>query len=66
MAGTIQCGRRVRKDFGKIPSTVKIPNLIEIQRQSYEQFLQKDMAPDSPQGGGPPGGVQVGVSDRRL
>src|SRR5882724_11327701 len=47
MAGTIQCGRRVRKDFGKIPSTVKIPNLIEIQRQSYEQFLQKDMAPDS-------------------
>ena len=46
MAGTIQCGRRVRKDFGKIPSTVKIPNLIEIQRQSYEQFLQKDIAPD--------------------
>ena len=46
MAGTIQCGRRSRKDFGKIPSTVKIPNLIEIQRQSYEQFLQKDVAPD--------------------
>jgi DNA-directed RNA polymerase subunit beta len=46
MAGTIQCGRRSRKDFGKIPSTVKIPNLIEIQRQSYEQFLQKDVAPE--------------------
>ena len=46
MAGTIQCGRRVRKDFGKIPSIVEIPNLIEIQRRSYEQFLQKDMAPD--------------------
>jgi DNA-directed RNA polymerase subunit beta len=46
MAGTIQCGRRTRKDFGKIPSIVKIPNLIEIQRQSYEQFLQKDVAPE--------------------
>src|SRR3990172_4095026 len=46
MAGTIQCGRRVRKDFGKIPSIVEIPNLIEIQRQSYEQFLKKDVAPE--------------------
>ena len=45
MAGTIQCGRRVRKDFGKIPSIVEIPNLIEIQKRSYEQFLQKDVAP---------------------
>jgi DNA-directed RNA polymerase subunit beta len=46
MAGTIQCGRRVRKDFGKIPSIVEIPNLIEIQKRSYEQFLQKDVGPD--------------------
>ncbi|MEK7837714.1 MAG: DNA-directed RNA polymerase subunit beta, partial [candidate division NC10 bacterium] len=43
MASTIQCGRRVRKDFGKIPSTVDIPDLIKIQKQSYEQFLQKDI-----------------------
>ena len=46
MAGTIQCGRRVRKDFGKIPSIVEIPNLIEVQKRSYEAFLQKDVAPD--------------------
>ena len=46
MAGTIACGRRVRKDFSKIPSIVEIPNLIKIQQQSYEQFLQKDMAPE--------------------
>jgi DNA-directed RNA polymerase subunit beta len=46
MAGQIQCGRRVRKDFGKIPSIVEIPNLIEIQRNSYEAFLQKDYAPE--------------------
>src|SRR5437879_9119369 len=46
VAGTIQGGRRVRKDFGKIPSIVEIPNLIEIQKRSYEQFLQKDVAPE--------------------
>src|SRR5919201_1847633 len=43
MAGTIQCGRRSRKDFGKIPSIVEIPNLIEVQKRSYEMFLQKDI-----------------------
>jgi DNA-directed RNA polymerase subunit beta len=46
MAGTIQCGRRIRKDFGKIPSIVEIPNLIEVQKRSYETFLQKDGTPD--------------------
>jgi DNA-directed RNA polymerase subunit beta len=46
MAGTIQCGRRNRRDFGKIPSIVEIPNLIEVQKRSYETFLQKDVAPD--------------------
>jgi DNA-directed RNA polymerase subunit beta len=43
MAGIIQCGRRSRKDFGKIPSIVEIPNLIEVQKRSYETFLQKDV-----------------------
>src|SRR5262249_26190364 len=42
MAGIIQCGRRSRKDFGKIPSIVEIPNLIEVQKRSDETFLQKD------------------------
>src|SRR2546423_748204 len=46
MAGTIQCGRRSRKDFGKIPSIVESPNLIEVQKRSYETFLQKDVAAD--------------------
>src|SRR5919109_1080901 len=46
MAGTIQCGRRSRRDFGKIPSIVEIPNLIEVQKRSYETFLQKDVAAD--------------------
>ncbi|MEK7878998.1 MAG: DNA-directed RNA polymerase subunit beta, partial [candidate division NC10 bacterium] len=44
MAGIIQCGRRTRKDFGKIPSIVEIPNLIEVQKRSYDTFLQKEVA----------------------
>ena len=31
---------RERIDFSKINATVPIPNLIEIQRKSYERFLQ--------------------------
>ena len=46
MAGVIQCGRRSRKDFGKIPSIVEIPNLIQVQKNSYEKFLQKDDTAD--------------------
>ena len=31
---------RVRKDFSKIPRILEIPNLIEIQKESFERFLQ--------------------------
>lgn len=34
-------GARVRKNFGKIPEILAIPNLIEIQRRSFERFLQE-------------------------
>lgn len=34
-------GLRVRKDFGKIPPILAIPNLIEIQKRSFERFLQE-------------------------
>ena len=37
---------RERIDFSKIKATVPIPNLIEIQRKSYERFLQMDKLPD--------------------
>src|SRR2546426_7506193 len=60
MAGTIQCGRRSRKDFGKIPSIVEIPNLIEVQKRSYETFLQKDVPADRREGIGLQGGVKSG------
>jgi DNA-directed RNA polymerase beta subunit len=34
---------RKRLNFGKVPPILDIPNLIEIQRRSYEAFLQKDV-----------------------
>ena len=39
-------GRPWRRSFSKIPKIVEIPNLIAIQRQSYEKFLQRDVAPE--------------------
>ncbi len=33
--------KRIRKSFGRIPEAVRMPNLIEVQKSSYEQFLQK-------------------------
>ena len=32
--------RRIRRSFGKINEVAQMPNLIEVQRNSYEQFLQ--------------------------
>ena len=34
--------RRLRKDFGRITEIAKMPNLIEVQKNSYEYFLQRD------------------------
>ena len=36
---------RERQDFSRIKTTVPIPNLIEIQRKSYERFLQMNRLP---------------------
>ncbi len=38
--------KRVRKDFGRIPTIATMPNLIEVQKNSYEHFLQKGLGPD--------------------
>lgn len=32
--------KRVRKSFGRIPTVAPMPNLIEVQKSSYSQFLQ--------------------------
>ncbi|MDR2387501.1 MAG: DNA-directed RNA polymerase subunit beta, partial [Deltaproteobacteria bacterium] len=38
---------RIRKNFGKTELVTEMPNLIEMQRYSYERFLQKDTPPDN-------------------
>ena len=37
---------RIRKDFAKIPKIIDIPDLINIQRNSYEKFLQANVSPE--------------------
>jgi DNA-directed RNA polymerase subunit beta len=36
---------RERLDFSKIQGTIQIPNLIEVQKKSYQRFLQMDLLP---------------------
>src|ERR1700756_269805 len=37
---------RLRRSFGKIKKIIDIPNLIEIQKRSYDDFLQAGVTPD--------------------
>ncbi|HSR53662.1 MAG TPA: DNA-directed RNA polymerase subunit beta [Acidobacteriota bacterium] len=37
---------RERVDFAKIKAAFPIPNLLEVQKQSYKRFLQMDLLPD--------------------
>jgi DNA-directed RNA polymerase subunit beta len=36
--------KRIRKSFGRIPEVAPMPNLIEVQKSSYDHFLQMDGA----------------------
>src|SRR5205809_306919 len=46
--------KRVRKFFGHIREVAEMPNLIEVQKASYDQFLQVE----EPKGGRPDEGLQ--------
>ena len=49
MASLFTRNKRVRKDFAKVKAPVEIPDLIELQKKSYELFLQKDGKPNKRQ-----------------
>jgi len=36
--------KRIRKDFGKLPSVLSVPYLLSIQIDSYQKFLQQEVA----------------------
>ena len=38
--------RRLRRSFSRIPQVASMPNLIEVQRRSYEFFLQREIKGD--------------------
>src|SRR5438067_1219208 len=54
MAQTFTGRKRVRKFFGHIREVAEMPNLIEVQKASYDQFLLVD----EPPGGRPDEGLQ--------
>ncbi len=39
-------GQRVRREFSKVKTPLDIPNLIELQKRSYDKFLQADVPPE--------------------
>jgi DNA-directed RNA polymerase subunit beta len=42
----IKSNVRIRKDYSKIKKVIGLPNLIEVQRRSYEKFLQLSVKPE--------------------
>ncbi|TAD86944.1 MAG: DNA-directed RNA polymerase subunit beta [Alphaproteobacteria bacterium] len=49
MAQSFTGRKRIRKSFGRIPEVAPMPNLIEVQKSSYDYFLQMDTVPESRQ-----------------
>ncbi len=55
MANTLVGRKRIRKFFGKIQEVAEMPNLIEVQKASYDQFLMVE----EPKGGRGEEGLQA-------
>src|SRR6187200_2887405 len=45
MASKVQSNFRHRMNLGRVESIVEIPNLIDIQKSSYDKFLQSEQSP---------------------
>src|ERR1700692_1095440 len=45
--GSFTGRKRIRKSFGRIPEVAPMPNLIDVQRASYDSFLQMHVKPDT-------------------
>jgi DNA-directed RNA polymerase subunit beta len=46
MAISFNGQKRIRRSFGRIPEVAPMPNLIEVQRSSYDHFLQMGVLPE--------------------
>jgi DNA-directed RNA polymerase subunit beta len=47
MAKSFTGRKRIRKHFGRIPEVAPMPNLIEVQKSSYDHFLQMGVRPEA-------------------
>ena len=56
----------MRKYYGKIREVLEMPNLIEVQKSSYDLFLNSGEAPEPTDGEGIHGVFPVGVSRSRI
>ena len=45
MSSRVGSNLRFRRSFGRIKKIIEIPNLIEIQKRSYDEFLQRAVSP---------------------
>src|SRR5581483_1599839 len=46
MASVIQSNFRIRKHLGRVRKVIDVPNLIDIQKTSYDKFLQSSIPPN--------------------
>src|SRR4029453_19528706 len=46
MARSFSEKKRIRKSFGRIAEVAPMPNLIEVQKSSYDHFLQMGVVPE--------------------
>jgi DNA-directed RNA polymerase subunit beta len=49
MASVVQSNFRIRKNLGQVHQIIEIPNLIDIQKSSYDKFLQSFVPPQERQ-----------------
>jgi DNA-directed RNA polymerase subunit beta len=47
MAKSFTGRKRIRKSFGRLPEVAPMPNLIEVQKSSYDHFLQMGVMPEN-------------------
>ena len=66
MANVIQSNFRIRKHLGRVRKVIEVPNLIDIQKTSYDKFLQIERAAERAGGGRPAGRLPERLPDQGL
>ena len=66
MGSQVANNLRLRRNFGHIKKIIDIPNLIEIQKRSYEEFLQRSVPPTRTTGKRTAGRLPLGLPDQGL